>query len=58
MHKKKHYKFESIVPTFFVTFTFVKRLWDPLIKTLCVLYSQHLHLPANMKHFKFIHIVE
>jgi hypothetical protein len=50
MHKKNHYKFENIVPTFFVTFTFVKSLWDPFIKILYVLYSQHLHLPTNMKH--------
>jgi hypothetical protein len=51
MHKKNHYKFENIVPTFFVTFTFLKSLWDPFIKILYVLYSQHLHLPTNMKRY-------
>jgi hypothetical protein len=31
-------------PTFFVTFTFVERLWDPLIKVLHTLHALRLNL--------------
>jgi len=31
-------------PTFFATFTFAKRLWNPFIKTLHTLHAKKLNL--------------
>jgi hypothetical protein len=36
-------------PTFFVTFTFTKRLWDPLIKALHTLHASRLNFPNKIK---------
>jgi hypothetical protein len=35
--------------TFFVTFTFVKRLWDPFIKALHTLHTTKLNLPSKIE---------
>ncbi len=45
-------------PTFYVTFTFVERLWDPLIKTLHTLHASRLNFPNKIKDLQSIHIVE
>jgi hypothetical protein len=44
-------------PTFFATFTFAERLWDPLIKTLHTLHASKLNLPNKIKDFQSNHIV-
>lgn len=38
-------------PTFFVTFTFVKKLWDPFVKTLHTLHVIGLDLQNKIKKF-------
>jgi hypothetical protein len=35
---------------FFVTFTYVERLWDPLIKALHTLHASRLNLPNKIKY--------
>jgi hypothetical protein len=35
--------------TFFVTFTSIERLWDPLIKFLHTLYASRLNLSNKIK---------
>jgi hypothetical protein len=37
------------LPTFFVTFTSAKRLWDPLIKYLHTLHASTLNPPNKIK---------
>jgi hypothetical protein len=44
--------------TFFVTFTFVKRLWDPLIKALHTLHALRLNHPNHIEYLQFVHIME
>jgi hypothetical protein len=44
--------------TFFVTFTFIERLWDPFIKALHTLHVSRLNLPNKIKNLQFIHIIE
>ncbi len=44
--------------TFFVIFTFVKRLWDLLIKTLHTLHASRLNLQNKIKDLQFVHIAE
>jgi hypothetical protein len=36
-------------PTFFVTFTFVERLWDPLVKVLHILFVTKINLPNKIE---------
>ncbi len=43
-------------PTFFVIFTFAKKLWDFLIKTLHTLHAEKLNFPNKIENFQFIHI--
>jgi hypothetical protein len=38
-------------PTFFVTFKFVKKLWDPFVKTLHTLHVIGLDLQNKIKNF-------
>jgi hypothetical protein len=35
-------------PTIFVTFTSIKRLWDPFIKALHTLHTKKLNLPNKI----------
>jgi hypothetical protein len=44
--------------TFFLTFTFAKRLWDPLIKYLHTLHALRLNLLNKIKDFQSIHIAK
>jgi hypothetical protein len=37
------------LPTIFVTFTFAKKLWDLLIKTLHTLHASRLNLPNKIE---------
>ncbi len=43
---------------FFVTFTYVGRLWDPFIKALHTLHASRLNLPNKIKYLQFVHISE
>jgi hypothetical protein len=43
-------------PTFLIIFTFVKRLSEPIIKTLYTLHVKKLNLQNKMKHIEFVHI--
>ncbi len=43
-------------PTFFVTFTFAKRLWDTLIKALHTLHEKKLNLPNKIEDLQSINI--
>jgi len=43
-------------PTFFVTFTFAKRLWDTLIKALHTLHAKKLNLPNKIEDLQSINI--
>jgi hypothetical protein len=43
-------------PTFFVTFTSIKRLWDPLIKTLHTLHASRLNFQNKIENLQFFHI--
>jgi hypothetical protein len=43
---------------FFVTFTYVGRLWDPLIKALHTLNVSRLNLPNEIKYLQFFYIIE
>jgi hypothetical protein len=45
-------------PTCFVTFTSIKRLWDPLIKALHTLHAKKLNLPDKIEDLQSIHIIE
>jgi hypothetical protein len=36
-------------PTFFVTFTYAKRLWDPFIKALHTLHAKKLNVPNKIE---------
>jgi hypothetical protein len=45
-------------PTFFVTFTYTKRLWDPFIKVLHTLHASRLNLPNKLKDLQFLHTIE
>jgi hypothetical protein len=45
-------------PTFFVTFTYAKKLWNPLIKSLHTLHVSRLNLPNKIKDIQFVHIAE
>jgi hypothetical protein len=42
--------------TFFIMFTTIGRLWDPLIKTLHTLHASKLNLPNKIKNLQSIHI--
>jgi len=44
--------------TFFVNFTSVERLWDPLIKVLHTLHVSRLNLPNKIKDLQSIHVPE
>jgi hypothetical protein len=44
--------------TFFFTFTYIKRLWDLLIKSLHTLHASKLNLSTKIKDFRFVHIIE
>jgi hypothetical protein len=44
--------------TFFVTFTFIDRLWDPLINTLHTLHASKLNLSNKIKDLQFVHIAK
>jgi hypothetical protein len=46
------------LPTFFVTFTYVERLWDPLIRALHTLHASRLNLLNKIKDLQFIHIAK
>jgi hypothetical protein len=37
------------LPTFFVTFTYVERLWGPLIKSLHTLHASRLNFLNKIK---------
>jgi hypothetical protein len=37
------------LPTFFVTFRSIERLWDPLIKVLYTLHVKNLHFPNKIE---------
>jgi hypothetical protein len=43
-------------PTFIVTFTYTKRLWDFFIKTLHTLHVSRLKLSNKIKNFQLVHI--
>jgi len=45
-------------PTCFVTFTFPKRLWDPLIKALNTLHAKNLNLPNKIEDLQSINITK
>jgi hypothetical protein len=45
-------------PTIFVTFTFTKRLWDPLIKALHTLHAKKLNLPNKIENLQYINITK
>ncbi len=45
-------------PTFFVTFTFAKRLWDPFIKVLQTLHASRLSFPNIMEDLQSVHITK
>jgi len=48
---------QQLIPlAFFVTFTFVERLWDPLIKALHTLHASRLNLQNKIKYLQFVHI--
>jgi hypothetical protein len=38
--------------TFFVTFTYTKRLWDPFIKALHTLHALRLNIPNKIKYLQ------
>jgi hypothetical protein len=42
------------LPTFFVTFTYTKRLWDPFIKALHTVHALRLNLPNQIEDYLFI----
>ncbi len=42
------------LPTFFVTFTYTKRLWDPFIKALHTIHASRLNLPNKIEDYLFI----
>jgi len=44
------------LPTFFITFTFVKRLGEPIIKALYTFHVKKLNLSNKMKHLEYVHI--
>jgi hypothetical protein len=43
---------------FFVTFTFVKRLWDPFIKVLHTIHALRLNFLNKIENLQSIHIVK
>ncbi len=45
-------------PTFFITFTYVKRSWDPLIQILHTLHVSKLNLPNKIEDLQYVHIVK
>jgi len=45
-------------PTFFVTFTSIERLWDPLIKALHTLHASKLNFLNKIEDLLSIHIAE
>jgi hypothetical protein len=42
--------------TFFVTFTYAKRVWDFLIKTLHTLHVSRLNLSNKIENLQSVHI--
>jgi hypothetical protein len=46
------------LPTFFITFTSTKRLWDSFIKVLHTLHVSRLNLPNKIEDLQSIHIAE
>jgi hypothetical protein len=46
------------LPTFFVTFTYTKRLWDPFIRVLHIVHASRLNLPNKIKDLQSFHIIE
>jgi hypothetical protein len=44
--------------TFFITFTFAKRLWDPFIKALHTLHAKNLNLLNKIENLQSIHITK
>jgi hypothetical protein len=46
------------LPTFFVIFTFVERLWDLFIKALHTLYVSRLNLSNKIEDLQSFHIIE
>ncbi len=46
------------LPTIFVTFTFVERLWDPLIKILYTLHASTLNFSNKIYDLQYVRIVE
>jgi hypothetical protein len=45
-------------PTFFVIFTYTKRLWDPFIKALHIVDASRLNLPNKIEDLQSFHILE
>ncbi len=45
-------------PTFFIIFTFVKRLWDPFIKVLHALHASKLNIPNKIEDLQSICITK
>jgi hypothetical protein len=45
-------------PTFFIIFTSIERLWDPLIKALYTIHASRLNIPNKIKNLQFVHITE
>jgi len=43
---------------FSVIFTFVERLWDPLLKVLHTLHASKLNLRNKIEYLQFVHILE
>jgi hypothetical protein len=43
---------------FCVIFTFVERLWDPLLKVLHTLHASKLNLRNKIEYLQFVHILE
>jgi hypothetical protein len=46
------------LPTFFITFTSTKRLWDPFIKILHTLRASKLNLPNKIEDLQSVHIIK
>jgi hypothetical protein len=46
------------LPTFFIIFTSIERLWDPLIKALWTLHAKKLNLVNKIENLQSIHIIK
>jgi hypothetical protein len=45
-------------PTFFITFTSTKRLWDLFVKALQTLHATRLNFLNKIEDFQYVHIIE